>query len=236
MTDPIHTEEYKDLTIKIYPDYDSNNDHDEEFTSYENAGWHTYGRLNGYNLFQEEGRSTQWLPHIFDMYNAEIIAKYPSLSFSNYLEDYEDPDYSGAPYDRDKAEALIEKWINNNLEYLPIYVYQHSGITMSTGSYACPWDSGHAGYIFASHTEIKKRYMKKKYTKALEATAQAGMKSWIKYLAAICEGSIYGYTIENKDGEQLESCWGFVETEYPIEKTYVYQEAMEGAKHLWRHL
>jgi len=60
------------------------------------------------------------------------------------------------------------------------------------------------------------------------------MTERVAYLAAICEGSIYGYSIEDEEGDVLDSCWGFVETEYPMEKTYVYKEAMDSAKYLYK--
>ena len=35
---------------------------------------------------------------------------------------------------------------------LPIYMYDHSGITVSTSPFSCPWDSGRLGLIFMSKT------------------------------------------------------------------------------------
>ncbi len=32
---------------------------------------------------------------------------------------------------------------------LPLYLYDHSGITMSTGAFSCRWDSGQVGWIYA---------------------------------------------------------------------------------------
>lgn len=34
---------------------------------------------------------------------------------------------------------------------LPIYLYDHSGITISTSAFSCRWDSGLVGFIFCSH-------------------------------------------------------------------------------------
>lgn len=39
---------------------------------------------------------------------------------------------------------------------LPIYAYEHGGITLSTGSFSCPWDSGQVGWIYAT----KERFIK----------------------------------------------------------------------------
>lgn len=33
---------------------------------------------------------------------------------------------------------------------LPLYLYDHGSITMSTGAFSCPWDSGQVGWIYAS--------------------------------------------------------------------------------------
>ena len=44
---------------------------------------------------------------------------------------------------RDIVEDL-DKYI-----ILPLFLYDHSGITMSTGPFSCPWDSGQVGWIYA---------------------------------------------------------------------------------------
>lgn len=56
------------------------------------------------------------------------------------------------------SEALNDK-ISRELDYngvviLPVYAYEHGGITISTGSFNCPWDSGQFGYIYATKEKI----------------------------------------------------------------------------------
>ena len=46
---------------------------------------------------------------------------------------------------------------------LPLYLYDHGGITMSTGAFSCPWDSGRVGWIYA---EKKKLIEETGYTEA----------------------------------------------------------------------
>ena len=41
---------------------------------------------------------------------------------------------------------------------LPLYLYDHSGITMNTGGFSCPWDSGQVGWIFADGNAIRREY------------------------------------------------------------------------------
>ena len=39
---------------------------------------------------------------------------------------------------------------------LSLYLYDHSGITMNTTGFSCPWDSGQVGWIYADADCIKK--------------------------------------------------------------------------------
>lgn len=48
------------------------------------------------------------------------------------------------------CESLLEKYV----EILPLYLYDHSGITMSTTSFNDRWDSGQVGYIYASREDF----------------------------------------------------------------------------------
>lgn len=39
---------------------------------------------------------------------------------------------------------------------LPLYLYDHSGITMRTSKFSCPWDSGQVGWIYATKDTLRK--------------------------------------------------------------------------------
>ena len=43
---------------------------------------------------------------------------------------------------------------------LPLYLYDHSGITMNTTGFSCPWDSGQVGWIYADKRRIEAEYGK----------------------------------------------------------------------------
>lgn len=36
----------------------------------------------------------------------------------------------------------------------PLYLYDHSGITMSTSPFSCPWDSGQVGVIYVTYEDV----------------------------------------------------------------------------------
>ena len=60
----------------------------------------------------------------------------------------------------DEPEALftfeeLHEFINADYILLPLYLYDHSGITMNTTGFSCSWDSGQVGFIYASKARFK---------------------------------------------------------------------------------
>ena len=56
---------------------------------------------------------------------------------------------------------------------LPLYLYDHSGITMNTTGFYCPWDSGIVGYITISKAKIRSEYGLKKVSKKMLSKVKA---------------------------------------------------------------
>jgi hypothetical protein len=50
---------------------------------------------------------------------------------------------------------------------LPLYLYDHGGITMSTSPFSCRWDSGQVGWTFVSKKKIREEYGVKRISKEL---------------------------------------------------------------------
>lgn len=97
---------------------------------------------------------------------------------------------------------------------LPVFMFDHSGITLSTKPFACKWDSGQIGVIFVSKKKIKDEYgsdSAENIGKAIHV-----MASEIQTLSRHVEGNVYGYTLYKKDKKsgwtEIDSCWGFFET------------------------
>ena len=44
----------------------------------------------------------------------------------------------------------------NDFVFRPLYLYDHSGLSMSTSPYSCTWDSGQVGYIYALRSHLVK--------------------------------------------------------------------------------
>lgn len=87
---------------------------------------------------------------------------------------------------------------------LPLYLYDHSGITMCTSFFSCTWDSGRVGSIYISKAKAAQEGWKTP-EQAYEAM-RAEVEEYDHYLTDQC----YGYVVEDADGEQLGSCCGFL--------------------------
>jgi hypothetical protein len=95
---------------------------------------------------------------------------------------------------------------------LPIYMYDHSGITISTSPFGCPWDSGQIGYIFITKEKVKKEYGWKVINKERKNKIIKYLDDEIKTYDQYLRGDIVGYKITNEEDEEdneIDSCWGF---------------------------
>ena len=92
---------------------------------------------------------------------------------------------------------------------LPLYLYDHSGITMNTTGYSCPWDSGQVGIIAISIAKIKKVYGWKVLTKARREQILGYLRNEVEQYDQYLTGEVYGYVIRGSDEETIDSCWGF---------------------------
>lgn len=100
---------------------------------------------------------------------------------------------------------------------LPLYLYDHSGITMSTGPFSCPWDSGQVGWIYVSKEAIRKEWGKKRISPKLKKLIYKNLEGEVYTYDQYLTGDVYGFELvrEHEDceidgGEEfLDSCWGF---------------------------
>lgn len=111
---------------------------------------------------------------------------------------------------------------------LPLYLYDHSGLTISTSPFSCSWDSGQVGYIFVSKEDVKKEYSCKRISPKILKKVYALLESEVQTYDAYLTGEVYGYVIEDENGERLYSCWGYF-CGTKEERQYLRQEAERAA-------
>jgi hypothetical protein len=113
------------------------------------------------------------------------------------------------PYHRSVTDMLpygeedLEKWLveeENAKTILPLYLYDHSGITIRTTPFTCRWDSGQIGYIYSQ-----------------EEGQEDILRSEIEVYDHYLFGNIWGYQVYQKHvcnrgnihEEIIDSCYGF---------------------------
>ena len=138
-----------------------------------------------------------------------------------------------------KIKDLVTAVIDKHTVMLPLYLYDHGGLTMNTGGYSCPWDSGQVGYIYATRETILKEFSAKKLTAKLRRKVEDILRSEVKTYAQYLEGDVYGYVIYKidepcdcdpepwnnyppcnctKHAEVVDSCWGFYGRDVALEE------------------
>lgn len=124
---------------------------------------------------------------------------------------------------------LLEK--HANIIALPLYLYEHSGIIMSTASFNDRWDSGQVGWIYTDKEAIlshggklqnnKGRLIKITERNWKEAAVQF-LEGEVKIYDMYLQCQVYGIIIEeysdSKEFEEIDSCWGFYDDGYNEEK------------------
>jgi len=137
-------------------------------------------------------------------------------------------------YGERPIDELREEW--ERLFYsLPLYLYDHSGITMSTGSFSCPWDSGQVGFIYVTkeraHQEWGTTLMQQRRDPDTGALLSGlvpvrpmtdedylqRLRNEVETYDQYLTGDVYGYVVEvghtDEEGdfvvdEEGDSCWG----------------------------
>lgn len=110
----------------------------------------------------------------------------------------------------------------NHLVILPLFLYDHSGLTMNTSGFPCRWDSGQVGYIWATAGKAMEimghpRGSKKEIREQIIQTLLDEVSMYDMYLKNDCYG---GIVEQLQDGEwsEVDSCWGYYCSGTPLEE------------------
>ena len=107
-----------------------------------------------------------------------------------------------------------EWWGEQDGVILELYLYDHSGITMSCAPFSCPWDSGQVGYIYATREQILKEYGGTRPTKGKREKARKLLAGEVETYDQYLTGDVWGYVVEHEASGWEDSCWGFYGSDY----------------------
>ena len=114
------------------------------------------------------------------------------------------------------------------LRIWPVAMYDHSGLAFTigaAGAFACDqagWDSGQIGFAIVTEERLRAGFgkgpaeMTPEDWTIIEGAVRGELEVYERYV----NGDCYGYQVEDADGEEADSCWGF----------YGLDDAMEAAR------
>lgn len=123
-----------------------------------------------------------------------------------------DVPFTSADFDGwDEMEMHITKELRAIVS-LPLYMYDHSGITIATKPFSCRWDSGRIGFIYTTAKRLSEVGVNIKndedfetYKQRIKEYLEAEVKTFDDYVT----GNVYGFEIKDTEGAYVDGCSGF---------------------------
>lgn len=122
----------------------------------------------------------------------------------------------GDNHNYDKTDVLswkeLERLIQREEDVCvmdPLYMYDHSGQTISTSPFSCSWDSGQVGFVYITKEDIRKTYNVKRISKKTKQLAWKALANEVKIYDDYIRGSVYWFSVGDEEENQLDSCCGF---------------------------
>jgi len=121
-------------------------------------------------------------------------------------------------------KAIIKKY--NPVVIKPLYMYDHSGITISTSPFGDRWDSGQIGWVIFTREKALEEYGGKRITPAIKEKCENLLNSEVETYDNYLRGAVYDFTIKDENGDEVENGVGRMEFYgYDHEKSGLMSEA-----------
>lgn len=98
----------------------------------------------------------------------------------------------------------MEEYIWKSLDaavVIPLFMYDHGGITIQAYPFDCRWDSGQIGFIYVTKDKLRKEYGVKKVGKKILSKAEEILRNEILTYDQYVTGDVYSFEIV-----KVESC------------------------------
>jgi hypothetical protein len=119
--------------------------------------------------------------------------------------DPDSPDYIDDEDDNELNRLITACNQMHEAQYLPVYLYDHGGLALSSTPFSCKWDSGWLGIVLWTRTECEAYHAPGSH--AGRDVNKEVMESYLKELAQYVEGDVWDIIIENANGDILD-CGG----------------------------
>lgn len=99
------------------------------------------------------------------------------------------------------------------LHIVPVWMFDHSGLSFGIGDKPCPWDSGQVGFALLSKEDINNFGLEDfSYDKLVDLLIED-----LEVFGQYMNGTSYEYQILDEHGNVIDSCTGYYKLEYAME-------------------
>lgn len=115
------------------------------------------------------------------------------------------------------AREFFDEELPQDTLKLPLSLLDHSGLRLRVGrgAWECDpggWDSGQVGFIYATPDMIRKEYGE--FNAETVARATKVLRQEVETFDQFLSGDVWGFIVEDDNGNHLDSCWGFYGHDY----------------------
>ena len=135
-----------------------------------------------------------------------------------------------------RCNELIDRAFDDGYVALPLYLYDHSGITMNTGGFSCGWDSGCVGVIVCTKEQVQEEWG------GDEDKAKHWLRIEVETYDHYLTGNVWGFSAEEREEgdweddegwEEVDGCGGGIFGDYDCIKDELgadFADAFESAE------
>jgi hypothetical protein len=109
----------------------------------------------------------------------------------------------------DEIREYIESRNGLNAICLPVYLYSHSGDTINTTGFSCPWDSGQLGFAYITKEMAREWWGWKNITQKRKEQLYEAIKGEVEVYDKYIKGEVYYHEVYDNEGNLIDSCHGF---------------------------
>lgn len=116
------------------------------------------------------------------------------------------------PYYSEKVKVYLELLFEDKFIVLPLYIYEHSVVSIATTPFGCKWDSSQLGYVFCTKEKALEEFGGKKVTKKVREKCFSNFVAEVQDYDTWQKGEVYRFNASY--GDEEDSCGGFYGTDW----------------------
>lgn len=101
---------------------------------------------------------------------------------------------------------------------LPILKYEHSLVKYYIGDHVDRWDGSVVGFAWNYKSTIYDQFSLKRLSKQMKAKLEEIISFDLTIYTNWCNGEVFGYKRFDSSGEEVDSCWGFYNSDNVLEE------------------